>query len=134
MSEKIKYGGCLCGKIRYQIEGDPFDSDYCHCRICQRQTGAPVSAWMDFKKEQIKLLDGNVKEFESSKNVRRGFCENCGSTLSFRDIMHPDYLTLSITSLDDPNTFSPKYHIYVDSAVKWHSIIDEYPKFQKNRT
>ena len=73
MSEKIKYGGCLCGKIRYQIEGDPFDSDYCHCRICQRQTGAPVSAWMDFKKEQIKLLDGNVKEFESSKNVRRGF-------------------------------------------------------------
>ena len=134
MSEKIKYGGCLCGKIRYQIEGDPFASDYCHCRICQRQTGAPVSAWMDFKKEQIKLLDGKVKEFESSKTVRRGFCSNCGSTLSFRDIMQPDYLTLSITSLDDPNTFSPKYHIYVDSAVKWYSIIDEYPKFQKNRT
>ena len=134
MSEKIKYGGCLCGKIRYQIEGDPFASDYYHCRICQRQTGAPVSAWMDFKKEQIKLLDVKVKEFESSKTVRRGFCSNCGSTLSFRDIMQPDYLTLSITSLDDPNTFSPKYHIYVDSAVKWHSIIDEYPKFQKNRT
>jgi hypothetical protein len=134
MSEKIKYGGCLCGKIRYQIEGDPFASDYCHCRICQRQTGAPVSAWMDFKKEQIKLLDGNVKEFESSKNVRRGFCENCGSTLSFRDIMHPDYFSLSITSLDDPNTFSPNYHIYIDSAIKWHNIVDEYPKYQKNRT
>ena len=51
MVEKVKYGGCLCRKIRYQIEGDSFDSDYCHCRICQRQTGAPVSAWMDFKKE-----------------------------------------------------------------------------------
>ena len=56
-------GVCL---EKYDIKCAPFDSDYCHCRICQRQTGAPVYAWIDFKKEQITKIDTLVIEMEYS--------------------------------------------------------------------
>ena len=39
-------GGCLCGAVRYRLEGPPLHADYyCHCRMCQRAAGAPVVAW-----------------------------------------------------------------------------------------
>lgn len=127
-------GGCLCGAIRYCIDGAPFDADYCHCRMCQQQTGAPVSAWMDFKVGQVHWLKGKVKEFASSGKVRRGFCPECGSTLTFRDTGYVDYLTLSITSLDNPALVSPRYHIYTQSALDWHCIDDSLPRYGEGRS
>ena len=37
-------GGCLCGTIRYRLMSEPVDPGYCHCRMCQRFSGAPVMA------------------------------------------------------------------------------------------
>ena len=65
-------GVCL---EKYDIKCAPFDSDYCHCRICQRQTGAPVYAWIDFKKEQIKFLDGKVKKLNTQKTFGGDFTQ-----------------------------------------------------------
>ena len=39
-------GGCLCGRLRYRIDHAPHHADYCHCRVCQRASGAPVVAWL----------------------------------------------------------------------------------------
>lgn len=36
-------GGCLCGAVRYRIEGDPLLTAVCHCRNCQRQAGSAMS-------------------------------------------------------------------------------------------
>lgn len=118
-------GGCLCGNLRYRVSGAPFDVDYCHCRMCQKSTGAPVGVWMDFKKEQLEWLSGQPKEYASSDTVRRGFCFECGSSISFRDTRYPDYYTLTIVSLDDPNAFHPNYHIHTSSRPEWFSILDE---------
>ena len=41
-------GGCLCGKVRFRVAAPPIDSGYCHCRICQKNSGAPVVAWVTF--------------------------------------------------------------------------------------
>ena len=127
-------GGCLCGAIRYQVDATPFDADYCHCRQCQKSTGSVLGAWMDFKGEQVKWLTQQPKEYASSEHVRRGFCQECGSQISFRDLRYPEYLTLSISSLDEPNTISPNYHIYTDSKLSWLTISDELPKYSKNRS
>ena len=35
-------GGCLCGKVRFQLAGDPFDAGWCHCRNCQLASGSPA--------------------------------------------------------------------------------------------
>ena len=132
-SEESFSGGCLCGAIRYEVEGAAFDSDYCHCRICQKSTGAVVMAWMDFKREQVRWLAGKLTEFPSSEQVRRGFCSICGSSLSFRDKRYPEYLTLSTATLDDPNLVAPRYHIHTSSQPDWLTIADELDRYPHER-
>ncbi len=127
-------GGCLCGEIKYTVTANPFASEYCHCRMCQIMAGSPVATWMDFKVEQVIWKKGKPKEYRSSEHVRRGFCELCGSTLSFRDIRHPDYFTLSVVSLDNPNLVKPTYHIYTQSQVDWLKIDDDCTRYSKGQT
>ena len=126
-----KEGGCLCGAVRYSVSGPPFAAEYCHCRMCQKSAGAMVVCWMDFLVEQLTWVLGGPTEFKSSESVRRGFCAECGSTLSFRDTRHPEYFTLAIASLDDPNRVKPTYHIYTESQVKWLNIEDDCKRFRQ---
>ncbi|WP_028773261.1 GFA family protein [Shewanella waksmanii] len=130
----ILTGGCLCGALRYQTTAQPFDSDHCHCTVCQKSTGAAVGSWMDFKRAQVTWIQGQVTEYASSDTIRRGFCHLCGSTLSYRSTDYPDYYTLSITSLDDANQVKPKYHIHTASAVSWLVIDDELPRYANARS
>jgi len=109
-------GGCHCGAIRYEMLTAPFAADFCHCRDCQRTTGAPVGAWMDFHAEQVQWLCGKPTEYASSDFIRRGFCAECGSTLTYRSTQYPDYLTLAIASLDNPEAIAPTYHIHTKVA------------------
>jgi len=126
-------GGCHCGAVRYEVSGAPFDADFCHCRDCQRTTGAPVAAWMDFKKEQVRWRAGEPSEYASSEHIRRGFCSSCGSSLSYRSTQYPDYLTLSIASLDDPDLCRPNYHIHTDSQLSWLCIDDDCKRYKRGR-
>ncbi len=127
-------GGCLCGAIRYQLSAAPFAADYCHCRKCQKSCGAPVASWMDFKTTQVSWISGAVTEFASSENARRGFCSTCGSTLSYRDVGHPEYMTLAIASLDNPDAVAPTYHIHTDSQMKWLSITDKCQRYPQGQS
>lgn len=127
-------GGCHCGETRYAVSGVPFDADYCHCRDCQKTTGAPFGAWMDFKKEQVRWAGEEPAEYASSEFIRRGFCPKCGATISYRSTQYPDYYTLSIASLDDPNLVRPNYHIYTDSQLNWLVIEDDCRRYAGERT
>lgn len=127
-------GGCLCGELRYTVTALPFAADYCHCRMCQKSTGAAVSAWMDFKAKQV-LWDNStaLQEYASSENARRGFCSRCGSTISYRNVRHADYFSLAITSLDDPNQVRPTYHIHTDSQLCWFNISDDCKRYPQGQ-
>lgn len=118
-------GGCLCGNVQYIISAQPFGADHCHCSMCRKTTGAVVASWMDFKIEQVDWLTAPPKEYASSATTRRGFCPNCGASISFRDDNHPDYLSLTIASLDNPDAVQPTAHIYVDDKVSWLSLNDD---------
>jgi hypothetical protein len=88
---------------------------------------------MDFKREQVRWTTGAPAEYASSEYIRRGFCPKCGSSLSYRSTQYPDYLTLSITSLDEPNLFRPNYHIHTDSQVSWLTIDDQCERYPRGR-
>ena len=88
---------------------------------------------MDFKREQVRWLGKEPNEYKSSEYIRRGFCPDCGSSLSYRSTQYPDYLTLSITTLDEPDLVRPNYHIHTDSQVSWLSIDDDRNRFSKER-
>ncbi|WP_227006725.1 GFA family protein [Shewanella donghaensis] len=126
-------GGCLCGGIRYQVNTAPFDADYCHCIQCQKSSGAVFQAWMDFKLDQITWLTGVVTEYQSSEHVSRGFCVQCGCSISYRDDRYPDYFTLTIASLDNPRLVKPTYHIHTKNQVSWLNITDDCSRYENER-
>ena len=120
-------GGCLCGAVRYRLDGPPLHADYCHCRMCQRAAGAPVVAWGTWPAERLTWLAGEPRTFASSAKGRRSFCPNCGTPLTFAD----DLVTVDVTlaSLDDPAAFAPEYHIWTMSRVPWLDIRDDLPRY-----
>ena len=126
-------GGCHCGGVRYEADTEPFDSDYCHCVDCRRSIGAPFGVWMDLKADNVVWLTRGLKEYSSSEKIRRGFCGNCGSSISYRSVDYPEYLTLSVASLDDPNQVVPTYHIYESQSVRWLAINDGLPRYSKSQ-
>ena len=73
-------GGCLCGDIRYEVEGEPFRTANCHCDDCRKATGSAYATNLFFKEEQILVLQGTLKKFQhladSNSTMTKEFCGN----------------------------------------------------------
>ena len=67
-------GGCHCGAIRYQVEGDPIVHALCHCADCRRHAGAPMVGWAMLPEDAVKVTQGEPKVYASSESGRRQFC------------------------------------------------------------
>ena len=48
-------GGCRCGVVRYELEGEAAHHALCHCRNCQMAHAAPMVGWIAFKAEQVRF-------------------------------------------------------------------------------
>ena len=78
-------GGCLCGAIRYETVGEPVFSLRCHCRDCQRQSGAAHVPAARVPSAGFRILQGTPKRYvtkaDSGNDIVRVFCGNCGTPL-----------------------------------------------------
>ena len=126
--QRVFIGGCLCGRLRYEAR-DPGDSGYCHCRLCQRSSGAPVLAWASFPTASFSHTKGEPATYHSSASGRRDFCASCGTQIAFRDTAAPTRIDVNIASLDDPASIEPEYHAWVESRVPWLQIGDDLPRY-----
>ncbi len=131
---KTLTGGCLCGAVRYRIAGAPRSVVYCHCRMCQRAAGAPVVPWATVGTAGFAVTTGELAEFASSAPARRGFCRTCGTPITFREIAEPDWIDITIASLDDPAALPPQFHIWTESQVPWLRIDDDLPRYRRRRS
>jgi hypothetical protein len=120
-------GGCLCGAIRYQISAEPRSADYCHCRMCRRAAGAPVVARLIVANGAFAWTTGATTVYRSSPNAERFFCPKCGTQLALRD--EPDYLDVTLASLDTPEAARPRYHIWTASRIGWFDTADDLPRY-----
>jgi hypothetical protein len=80
-------GGCLCGRVRYEVSGPLSDSSHCHCSMCRRQHGAAFATYAQFNPGDFKWTSGAdlVKVFETSADAGWCFCSECGSSLAGTD-------------------------------------------------
>src|SRR5918997_6805026 len=76
-------GGCLCGAVRYEAYGPPSLSVICHCRMCQRASGAPFMGLLFMPSDAVKVIKGYPRVYHSSPTSDRHFCPACGSPLFF---------------------------------------------------
>lgn len=123
-------GGCLCGAVRYESDVPPHTAGYCHCRMCQRSSGGTCGVFAVFAVEAFRFTRGAPKVYRSSDRAERGFCADCGAPLTFRYLTDPapDWLGITVGSLDAPDSVEVKWHTGVESVIPWHRIDDGLPR------
>ncbi len=128
-------GGCACGAIRYDCSAEPVRMVQCHCRDCQRFTGAGFVAAVIVPIESVKLLQGAPRFFrtQSSRggNVHRGFCADCGSPVISKFDANPQLCGIHAASLDDPSWFQPAWDMWTCDAQPWDFMNPALPKHDK---
>ena len=135
MSKAIT-GGCLCGEIRYECQGEPVSGLICHCTDCQQFSGSVFAAALIFRKEFFRLLSGTPRKFavtaESGYKNEREFCSKCGASLFEVLEKRPDFVAIAVGSLDDKAVFKPARHIWTKSQVPGIQVNDDLPRFEKS--
>lgn len=121
-------GGCDCGALRYRITGEAHDSGYCHCRICQRTSGAPLQAFARIRADQFAYTQGNPAVYLSSEWGQREFCPACGSQLLYRGRQAPHDVAFNTPTLDDPTQYPPRQHVWYGSHLSWFEVKDDLPR------
>jgi hypothetical protein len=126
-------GGCLCGAVRYRATA-MLRTDLCHCRMCQKASGAPVVAWLTVPGDAFSFTQGQPVAYQSSARAFRHFCGICGSQLTFREPENPSELDVNLATLDHPEAAPPQYHIHTASRMPWLDIHDNLPRYAGSRT
>ena len=127
MTDK-RTGGCLCGAVRYESEGDPVFSLQCHCRDCQRSSGTAYIAAMRVPAAGFRITQGAPKRYvgkaDSGNEIIRAFCGDCGSPLFSRRELTPENTALRIGTLDAEHAGGMRItaNIWTRSARSWAHI------------
>jgi hypothetical protein len=125
-------GGCHCGKIRYEIEGQLIAHALCHCADCRRHAGAPMVGWTMYPATAVKVTKGAPKTYESSANGRRQFCPDCGTGLFYtNEVMLPGIIDVQSATCDEPQAVPPQAHIQVAERIAWMEKAHELPAFDR---
>jgi len=126
-------GACLCGEVRFEIQGE-FERFYlCHCEYCRKGTGSAHAANLFSSTATLKWLSGEerVSSFQlPATRHSRCFCSRCGSALPNRE-MEGRLLVVPAGSLDSEVRIRPTAHIFVSSKASWDERLEDVPKIER---
>ena len=127
MGEPAYEGGCLCGQVRWRATAPPANVRVCHCRLCQRWTGAPFFARAIFLAEDF-AWSGATTAWPTSERIVRRSCARCGTPLLSVPNDLPARIGVSLATFDDPHAVAPTVHIWTSAKVAWLAIDDGLPQ------
>ena len=117
-------GGCQCGAVRFSVETPLRSSSVCHCRMCQKAFGGLYGALTDAREGSVTWTRGAPRYFRSSQVVRRGFCGDCGTPLTYEA---PDGIALAIGAFDDPEAVAPTIQYGIESRLSFTDDLHRLP-------
>ena len=125
-------GSCLCGTLKYEIDGPFTMMMSCHCSMCRKHHGAPFATFAGAPLDGFRWLSGEneLKYYASSSKGQRSFCRVCGSV----GPMLMKEMGLAIVpagELDGDPGIRPTSHLFVGSKAPWHTISDSLPQHEK---
>ncbi|VAW56992.1 Gfa-like protein [hydrothermal vent metagenome] len=131
-NKKIYTGGCLCGKIRFEISGDIQDIIYCHCSHCRKAQGSAFATNGNVDAEKFKFISGenDLTGFEVAPGQTKYFCKICGSPIMSKNNNHPDKVRVRLGIIESDIIEKPSAHIFVNSKANWETIEGNLPKFE----
>jgi hypothetical protein len=125
---RVRYGGCLCGQVRFQVHGEPSVVGICHCMECRKATGAVAMAYADWPRSDFSY-SGTIKEF-----CGRGFCPECGTR-----VFHPregkQEVEILLGALDDgPGDLTPTQEGWTIRREHWLAAVAGAGQFERDPT
>lgn len=125
-------GGCQCGAVRYEIEGEPAHNAVCHCADCRAAAGAPMVTWLAVKEDQFSLQQGELTTYNGKNGAERQFCPTCGTGLFYRNAgMLPGIVDVQSATLDDAAAFPPGAQIQCAERLPWMEDLAALPEFER---
>ena len=115
-------GGCQCGNIRFEIKGELGKASICHCRMCQKAFGNFFAPLVSVRGASV-IWSNEPSRFQSSNLVKRGFCEKCGTPLTYEA---PDGLAIAIGAFDRPETIEPLVQFGIEGRIAYLDHINQW--------
>jgi len=125
-SKPVLTGGCQCGAVRFAVTTAPTRVSICHCRMCQKASGAPFASFADITRTDLTWTKGQPSFFRSSSIAERGFCAACGTPLSFGRI-DGDRIEIMTGTFDRPDRIVPTRQFGTESRLGWVVGISNMP-------
>jgi hypothetical protein len=126
MTEEVLTGKCLCGAVRYRAEGLPLRVSHCHCEQCRRAGGGVALTFAGFDADKV-TFEGSMKRVRSTEFASREFCPECGSPITFRFDDRPEYVGITVGTLDDPAKTPATRHNFTSEQIPWLHLDPQLP-------
>lgn len=123
-------GGCQCGAVRFHLEGQLGDASICHCRMCQKAFGNFYAPLVSVGTAKLTWQRNEPQRFQSSNHAKRGFCEKCGTPLTYEI---SDGIALAIGAFDDPAAIKPSIQWGIEKKLPYLDKLTLLPGFFTER-
>jgi hypothetical protein len=125
-------GGCTCRTVRYRLTSRPLFVHCCHCRWCQRETGASFALNALIEADRVLLLAGRPEIISTPSKSGQGQkisrCPACHVAVWSNYAGSGDAVRfIRVGTLDEPDGFPPDIHIYTMSKQPWVVLAPETP-------
>ena len=127
-------GGCACGEVRYRLGSEPIVVHCCHCRWCQRESGAAFALNAVIEAERVELISGQPERIDTPSASGKGQpvfrCPTCKVALWSHYAGAGDKADfIRVGTLDDPDACPPDVHIFTESKQPWVVLPDGAEQF-----
>ena len=117
-------GRCTCRSVRYRMTSPPMFVHCCHCRWCQRETGASFALNALIESDRVQLIAGEVRVIDTPSNSGKGQkiarCPSCHVALWSNYGGAGDLIRfVRVGTLEDPDRCPPDVHIFTASKQPW---------------
>ena len=134
VSGKRYTGGCLCGALRYQAEGEPLYAGHCYCADCRKASGSGFIPFMGFPSSAVRFVGQSLKFTSKAANGNdavRNSCPICGGLVFGGEAGKAEAFTIYAGSLDDPSSFHPTVAIFTRDRPAWAVIPPDLTTFDR---
>jgi hypothetical protein len=134
-SEEPLTGACACGAVRFAVTA-PFDTaGYCHCKRCQRRSGAlwALNGFVGGEHFAVTQGEESVRAWQPPTGLPKCFCGECGGHV-FGGTPGGGLVVVRLGALDADPGIRPEWHQFVSSAPDWEALPDDgLPRFAERK-
>jgi hypothetical protein len=128
-------GGCQCGTIRYEFDGEPIQQVACHCTDCQHQSGSAFGMTVVVNSADFRITKGEPKLYHSTSSTARrklgAFCPACGNRIYHQPEWRQGRISIKPGTMDDTSWLRPAVHLWTKSKQAWVIIPDDAETYER---